>query len=614
MSNLKTKSFHLILRLLTLLLIFSFQVKGQVTIGALSEPQSGALLDLKEREVSNPDADTPNSSKGVLFPKVSLKSATSLEPLFSTTADPQKKTSKGMIVYNVNKNATGLNEGLCVWNGEDWSSVVGGGPSSAAKLDIDCTGKIVVNGTLFKGNMLSPYVNIITLPVVVTQKGSYNIVVNSEPDNQYYFEASGEFFKTGNYNLTLNGKEEPQYSTQERSGVPDKMKIYINGSEYDVAQACPSLTLPELKVGDLPANYYFTCNHVDVSNAKLKMKEASTNAFISVRLQVPQEAAGGKYHIETNTVNGVKFEGNGDLFAGQQTVMLESNGAVPTVPGIYDFHFQCNSTDPRVGNCSVEIPIVGRDIKIAVWGDVSGGNWDIGAPGKGVKLMFESAALFGLGKNDSPFYPVSGINFTRENSIPNSFSDLDILIISYNAIPAGIQVDAIVQFINNGGVVIHCMEGGYTMEVPSRIFGAGVITKGAETGVGISQVNLLPGSPLTNGVYMDIVGRKVGYDGGYNLGFNVQDTSEVEIVGIRESDKLASIIRHKTKPYIMLGDGGIFAGSATSPPTNNNPLLVTIDGLPLVRTDIYYPHGAYNAHLFVNMMIWAIKYRLLVAP
>jgi hypothetical protein len=450
--------------------------------------------------------------------------------------------------------------------------------------------------------------------VVVTQKGNYNIIVHSDPDNQYYFEANGEFFKTGTYNLTLNGQGDPRQSTQERANLQDKIKIYINGMEYDIANACPSLILPSLEVDDLPSNYYFTCSHVDLSNAKLKMKEVSSNASISIRLQVPQESVGGKYHIETNTVNGIKFEGSGDLFAGQQTVTLNSNGATPTIPGIYDFYFQSNSTDPRVGNCSVEIPIVGRDIKIAVWGEAGGGDRDIGAPGKGVRMMLESAALFGLGKNNSPFYPVTGISFTRNNSLPASMTDLDILIISYNAQPSGAALNLIEQFINRGGVVIHCLENGYGMELPDRIFGSGMIGKTTETGTGTANILLLPGSPLTNGVYADIVGKRIGYDGGYNLGFSIKDTANVEVVGIRKPGDHPAIIRHKTKPYIILGDGGIFFGSTSTTNSATNPLSVTPEGLPAVRTDTHYPFGTYNAHLFVNTMIWAIKHRLSVAP
>ena len=107
------------------LLICNF-VQAQVTIGTLDVPHEGALLDLKENnKVSRTE---PNATKGLLFPKVSLSSSTSLEPLFSTTAEPHKTSSMGMVVYNVNDKAAGIKIGLCVWNGDEWVATGESGP------------------------------------------------------------------------------------------------------------------------------------------------------------------------------------------------------------------------------------------------------------------------------------------------------------------------------------------------------------------------------------------------------------------------------------------------------------------------------------------------------
>ncbi|MDR2057311.1 MAG: hypothetical protein LBP83_03340 [Dysgonamonadaceae bacterium] len=480
MNNLlKTKSFNRILYLLSLLFVFSFQVRAQVTIGNLSNPQNGALLDLKEKEITNPDADTPNSSKGVLFPKVSLDSATSLKPLFPTTADIQKKTSKGMIVYNVNKNAVGLNTGLCVWTGEEWSSLVGGGSSSSAKLNIKCNGSIVVSGNYAKGNPLNPYLNIITFPVEVTQKGSYNIVAYSLPDNQYYFEAKGEFFNTGNFNVTLNGMGTPQESTPDRAGIPDSIKIFINGMEYDISKQCSQLKPLTLEINDTSPLYYLNCGHIDISNVQLKTTEASTNSYIIIQLQVPKEAEGAKYHIETNTVEDVKFEGSGYLVAGQQMVRLASNGETPKGSGIYNFYFITNSREAQTNNCSVEITITGRIIKVAIWSE-SGSAWDFSGQSDGVKRILQSKKLFGLGTEKNPPCPVSDIDitFNSANVFPATIpSDLDIAILSYNANPDGASAIALANFIKNGGVVIQCTEANRSLTLPDSIFGKGVITR-----------------------------------------------------------------------------------------------------------------------------------------
>jgi hypothetical protein len=618
MYKLRRNSFIQILFLPVILCVFNLHLKAQITIGSLSEPQGGALLDLKELEIADPGAETFNSTKGVLFPKVSLQSATSLAPLFTTATDSQKKTSKGMIVYNVNPDATGLDIGLCVWTGEEWNSVVGRGPSSIAKLKIDCGGTITVSGNYSKGKSLNPYTNAITIPVEVSQKGSYHIVAYSDPYNQYYFETNNEFFREGKFNVILNGVGIPVESTQDRGNVLDKIKIFINDVEQDIVDLCGLAPL-ELEVEDISANYYFNCSQIDISHIQLQQGVASTDSYIDIRLQVPEEAAGAKYHIETNTVNGIKFEGSGTLSPGQQLVRLQSNGAIPE-SGEYDFYFISNSADPRISDCSFSVFVLSRAINVAIFSDTGGGTWDLGSPGRGVRSILESSVLFGLnGGNNNPLCPVSAINIDHRNAIPSSYSysGMDIVIISYSVLPTDDQnINKLVDFINSGGVVIQCVEGmaDDRVRLLNAVFGSGVLTRaGGESSSDNTHIILSSGNPLTNGVY-DLTAKRIGYDGGYNLGFEISDPNNVaEVIGKRSSDDRATIVRHKTKPYIILGDGGIFAGSTAQGASSYQPLQVSADGLPVVRTAGVYaniPGGAYNAHWFVNMIIWAINYRL----
>jgi hypothetical protein len=618
MNDLKRNLLNQVLFLVIMSFVFSFHLKAQVTIGCLSDPQGGALLDLKEKEIDITNPEAANSTKGLLFPKVNLKSSISLWPLFDQTEEPQKTTSKGMVVYNVNKNTTNLNVGLCVWTGEEWNSVIGGGPSAVADLTVDWD-NISIDGNYSKGDMLNPYTNIITLPVEVLQKGSYNIVAYSAPDNGYYFEASGEFFKTGKFNLILNGVGKPQESTPvDRSEVPDAITIYINGMKME----CPEQSKPlELTIEDAPANYYFNCDDVDMSNVQFKLGKASTDSYINIRLQASPESAGAKYRIETNTVDGIKFEGSGELVAGQQMVALRSNGGIPGMQGItYNFYLISNSTDPRVSSCSLEIPVLSRSIKVSIHGGNAGGQYDIGSIGKGVRTILQSSKLFGLQKVNNSFCSISEMIVNHSNAVPTEqdLNNADILILSYNTVPDESQSATIAKYIKNKNlVVIQCLEGaGNQLYIANNLFGKGVITPVTETGAGATWINLLPNSPLTNGEYVNIDGKKMGYDGGLNVAYNIANSTDVEIVGIREYDQKPAIIRHKTKPYVLFGDGCIFGGSTMPPSGNDGPLQVDTNGLPVVTASGGYASfgGAYNAHLFVNMMIWAIKYRLEVAP
>jgi hypothetical protein len=598
-----------------LLFITPFCLEAQVTIGTLSAPENGALLELKEWDATFSTPDVANSKRGLLFPKVSLSSGKSLFPLYATTEEPEASAAKGMIVYNVNSKATGVNVGLCVWNGKEWSSIAGGGLSSTAIFDVNCSRPITVNGNLAKGEMLTPALNTIILPVTVSREGKYHILACSEPDNHYYFEAAGEFPKTGNFNLALSGIGTPQYSTPERNETKDSVKLYLNGEAYDVASKCPSTALPGLKVNDLPVNYFFSCAQVNLSDAGLKVNRPSTGAFISIRLQVPKASVGAKYRIETNTNSGIKFEGEGTLQSEQQTVTLKANGATPATVGAIRFEFTTNSSDPRLDACPVEVLVSGRSIRVAAWGKDDSGEWDIGSSKKGVANLLQCAELFGLGLNGNPVCPVEEIFFSRTASFPASLKQTDVVIMSYDASAAASENErkALIDFVNNKGVLIQCMEDQNPMDIPDSIFGKNRIRKdGRKTGSECAAT-LIPGNRIVNGDYADLSGKKIGYDGGYNLAFSIADSTDIEVVATRDCDNIATALKHKTKPYILLGDGGIFCGENTPASSSEySPLLVNKRKLPEIKSN-HHPNGntaVYNAHLFANIMLWAIQYRL----
>ncbi|GHT36075.1 hypothetical protein AGMMS49574_27160 [Bacteroidia bacterium] len=60
-----------------LLGVFSLQVQSQVTVGSGGGPVAGALLQLKERDMSNGDA---NSTKGLELSRVTLTDKNRLYP------------------------------------------------------------------------------------------------------------------------------------------------------------------------------------------------------------------------------------------------------------------------------------------------------------------------------------------------------------------------------------------------------------------------------------------------------------------------------------------------------------------------------------------------------
>ena len=597
--------------LVVLTVVNLFYANAQVTIGNLSDPQTGALLDLKENDTVS--LSQPNSSKGVLFPKVSLQNANSLQPLYATTVDPQKTTSVGMIVYNVNANAIGLETGLYVWDGAKWIPMMNN--SGAAGFTVQWN-QLQVNGFLAKGRALSPLYNTVTVPITINKPGTYNIVAYSDPDNNYYFSASGEFFSTGTFTVTLSGMGTPRESTQDRSNVRDRLVFYING----VLLSPQPTGLPTLFVANNAMDFTYTCNSIDISNAKLRQNEPSDEAFIVIRIDVPSSAFGSHYVIETNEVDGVKFSDEGTLTANRQTVILNSNGGAPTRTGMHSFYIVSNSSAVTQPTCPIEIPVVGRTIKVQIFATTENkavGTYDLYYHGVG--QMLRNTKLFG--PDPSAYCQVDSINVESSSTFPanngSRFSNnFDILIVAYNSSPTSAQLTVLNNFLNDGGVVFYC-EGDKSSSPTRAIELLNMrypgFTKTAITAVGTTYP-LENGNPIVNGEYTDLTGKRIGLDDKGNRYFTIPSaySSKIQVIA-RDNQSHPIIFRSLDVRLIMVGDAGFLAGgdaACTDAYTSTFPLKVSNTAMPVPKTKGTYSLGAYNAHFFVNAMIWAIKERL----
>lgn len=136
--NFKAKRYLQILAVILLLVltIFTTKLYGQVTIGSGKPPIAGALLDLKEYDLTDPDSvDGTTASKGFSLPRVRLVDLDKLIPMFDSMKDANtyrkagvdrskaEEDAKhvGLMVYNLTEDLNkGFTEGLYYWNGQKW--------------------------------------------------------------------------------------------------------------------------------------------------------------------------------------------------------------------------------------------------------------------------------------------------------------------------------------------------------------------------------------------------------------------------------------------------------------------------------------------------------------
>ncbi len=93
-----------------LFIIFTVaEMKSQVTIGSLNNPDNSALLDLKNQSDGSSD-------KGLLLPRVAITNSAQFGLAGNSGAE-------GMMVYNTIANANNSGKGLYYWNGTGWNKI-----------------------------------------------------------------------------------------------------------------------------------------------------------------------------------------------------------------------------------------------------------------------------------------------------------------------------------------------------------------------------------------------------------------------------------------------------------------------------------------------------------
>lgn len=135
--------------LILLLLVNIITINGQVTIGSLEDPHSGAVLHLKS-----------GGNKGLLLPQVSLGNVNTFG-LEENSANPAS-SAIGMVVYNTNESITGgKGKGAYIWSGTEWMLIGEGATPSIIQVTsiaisgddrVDVGGSINLTATINPAN------------------------------------------------------------------------------------------------------------------------------------------------------------------------------------------------------------------------------------------------------------------------------------------------------------------------------------------------------------------------------------------------------------------------------------------------------------------------------
>ncbi len=234
-----------------------------------------------------------------------------------------------------------------------WLSICGTPPPAVFNISTVQCGQIKANGTFKQGETLT-LANYLTIPVTVTQPGTYS--VSATTINGYYFNANGTFPAAGSYVINLPGVGTP--NTGYDTGNPgDAVAISLNGKEV----SC----IPNIFVEKANVDFAITCASINTEGSYFIGIPLSASNKLTLSVNVTNT---GFWSMKTNTVNGYSFSATGTFTTtGNQTIELLGTGT-PIASGLNNFNLSSNATTVAGASCSgipVTVASVGYTIDCA---------------------------------------------------------------------------------------------------------------------------------------------------------------------------------------------------------------------------------------------------------
>ncbi len=609
-------------------------LNAQVNVGVGDPAEKYATLQIKDKtKVSSEPLDAATSEKGgLLLPRVELQKKKELLPFVTQAVvdangqeyQDEKKLHTGLIIYNLVENdEEELCLGLNQWDGEQWNCFQSKMGNAIAELG-NC------DSLTFKGEYLDKVSlnsgNYMTIPLHVTKAGAYTITATTDPDNGYYFTASGVFLTPGYYFISVPGAGTPLTFTPDGNDG-DLIKVTFNNKLLD---ACDPLNI---KVADssIKPMYSMACGSAKVHGVYKFNQEVNAGGtqehYIDLTLNVDVEAVGAHYVIETDVVDGLSFRGEGKLNSTPiQTVRLMGSGT----PTTYDDKiFTLTTNSKKTGaTCSVTVFIVIPTKKVLTIGTGSTYGYNL-ANNRPSGIMMREPRNYGVLEESVVKYEgwsiIDGGNGPSATNLQNYLlgSDpVDMVIIGYSWGPSDAEADILVEYLRKKGVILmYCEESGGNQRVSRRIFNDPSISQSTTGGTGDGRTYSLPliDDPILNGPFGDIRGEKWGDDATDVVYMSNIPYSDIIIYSnaTNANNNTGSVVgaitayRHKVFNLIWVGEGGFNSQAGNSGELTSSticPFMIDSNNKPIPKTT-YGPTGTriYNSTFTANALCWAIR-------
>ncbi|MGM5631599.1 hypothetical protein O2K51_11915 [Apibacter raozihei] len=565
---------------LILTIALTHAINAQVGIGT-DIPDTKSILDITSVD------------KGILIPRMTEVQRDKIKP---------EDAQQALMIYNTSEDCFNY------WNliENKWASICG----ALGKAQLSCV-SYKVAGTFVEGLELTDS-NRIYLTLNVTKPGSYSI--SGITKNGYSFYGSGTFLTAGQNTIKLEGQGTPL------KAQVDAVTISINGVEDT------TVCTPSVKVNSSYSNYSISCKN-SVVNGVYKQGTSLDGAggthYVTISLNATSR---GSWNIKSNTVDGIYFEGSGEITAvGAQTVTIYGYGT-PTSVSNKTLTLTATSSLGE-STCQITVVVVIPKKNILHIGSVNSTPGYIAQPGSGAYKMIMAPVNFG--QTETSTVKAEGFNSQVIVGVPNQLmidainAKPDIVLIGYyfdwNAGLSTQFISAVVNYVNNNGVLMIMSQNSTDESFLKALYG--------DTNISTSLIDdpyrwVYPiasmQDDIANGPFGDLRGKYWGGDVGdtrvvkgipsYVISYSTGNTNRAGYL---------SFFRDPNLNFIWNGEGGFLANpsgctgdgcGAAAATTYPFAIDANLKPIPRVNWGSGVNTGTvYNSALFANMMAWALN-------
>lgn len=268
---------------------------GQVTIGNTATAEPSAALNVYA-------GDVPGSQKGVLLPKVALKSATDIVTI------PNPVT--GLMVYNTGTDPNFSTVGYLFWDGAQWK-LFASSSSESAKAILSCSGTQMSPAQQVTGGTPIISGTVLQIPYSGSNGGSYSgIILTSENNSAVTATISSGILSVGNgvLNFALSGT--PTVDQQAPNGITFDLTPFLDANTG--ITGCDEVTVGNVLTAAIEetavmGNFMLT---TDNSGSYYALQCNSPDGKFSIRAEVPAtvtSVAAGNQYLNVQVRNNQNF-------------------------------------------------------------------------------------------------------------------------------------------------------------------------------------------------------------------------------------------------------------------------------------------------------------------